>query len=154
MVIGSFSVSVDSKGRIFVPAKWRDSYDNKLVAMQGITEEPNECFLLIMPESYFDQFMDEINAPHAVSIKLNNAARSILQNAYECEIDAKGRILIDKGLLDYAGISGTATLTATRNKCFEAWEPKRLEAKNLAYTQLDSARDLQKLAAELESAGR
>ena len=142
MVIGSYGVSVDNKGRVFVPAKWRDSYEDKLIAMRGMTEEADERFLLIMPESYFNQFMDEINSPRAISMKLNNAARSILQNAYECDIDSKGRILIDKSLLDYAGITSAATLTATRNKCFEAWEPARLEAKNLAYTQLDSARDL------------
>lgn len=154
MVIGSYGVSVDNKGRIFVPAKWRDSYEQKLIAMRGLTEEPDERFLLIMPEAYFNKFLDDINSPRAISLKMNNAARSILQNAFECEIDSKGRILLDKSLLDYAGISASATLTATRNNCFEAWEPERLNAKNLAYTQLDSARDLQRLADEQERMSR
>ena len=154
MVIGSFNVSVDNKGRIFVPAKWRDSYSDKLIAMHGLTLEEGEKFLLIMPESHFNKFLDELNTPRATSMRMNNAARYILENSYECDIDSKGRILIDKGLLEYAGITASATLAAARNNCFEAWEPERLKAKNLAYTQLDSAHDLQALADELENAGR
>ena len=107
-----------------------------------------------MPYEYFERFVDEINSPRPIDFKLNNAARNILQNAYECETDAKGRILLDKSLLDHARITSSATLTATRNNCFEVWEPERLNAKNLAYTQLDSARDLQKLADEQERMGR
>ena len=154
MVIGSYGVSVDNKGRIFMPAKWRDSYADKLIAMRGLTLEAEERFLLIMPESHFNKFLDELNSPRAISMRLNNAARYILENAYECDINAKGRILIDKSLLDYAGITTNATLAAARNNCFEAWEPERLKEKNLAYTQLDSAHDLQALADELENAGK
>ena len=153
MVIGSYSVSVDNKGRFFVPAKWRDTYgDVQLIAMRGITENPNDHFLLIMPLPYYSRLRGEIDAQSPANIRLGDAARSVSQYAFECDMDSKGRILIDKRLLDYAGFGSLATLADTRSNCFEVWEPASLDAKNESYTLLDSARDLQRLADERESA--
>lgn len=154
MVIGSYSVSVDSKGRIFVPAKWRNDYGDTLIAVRGFTDKPDERFITVMPVEHFERLSNDLDSLHPTDLRYNDAARNIFQYAFSCDIDSKGRILIDKSLLDYAGIASGASLTATKNKCFEVWEPERLTAKNCAYTQLDSSRDLQRRADELESAGK
>ena len=154
MVIGSYSVSVDNKGRIFVPAKWRNDYGDTLIAVRGFTDKPDEHFITVMPVEQFERLSNDLDSLHPTDLRYNDAARIILQYAFMCDIDSKGRILIDKSLLDYAGIDGSAQVTATKNKCFEVWEPQRLADKNSSYTQLDASRDLQKRADELESAGK
>lgn len=156
MVIGSYSVSVDSKGRIFVPSRWRDDFTtgSTVIIMRGYSLNPDEHFLTVMTPEYFEKFSGDLNSLHPSSIKYNDAARNVMMNCYDSQVDGKGRISINSGLLKYAGITSGAMAVATRNNCFEIWEPERLEAKNRSYTQLDASKDLQKRANELERAGK
>jgi|GEM_PF-3444778 len=154
MVIGSYSVSVDSKGRIFVPSRWRDDYGDTLILMRGLSVNPDEHFITVMSVEEFERFAGDLNSVRYADSRYNDAARQVLQFAFDSQIDTKGRISVNSRLLEYAGISTQAVAVATRNKCFEIWEPDSLAAKNAAYTQIDSSRDMQKRADELEQAGK
>ena len=154
MVIGSYSVSVDNKGRIFVPSRWRSDYDDTLILLRGFSLDPNEHFISVMSVEQFEKLRSDLDTVRISDSRFNDAARNVLQFAFDSPIDNKGRISINAGLLEYAGITTQAVAVATRNNIFEIWEPSSLEAKNAAYTQQDSSRDLQKRADELELANR
>lgn len=154
MVIGSYSVTVDSKGRIFVPSRWRSDFGDTVIVMRGYTLNPDEHFLTVMTPEHFERFSGDLNSLHPTSIKYNDASRNVMMNCYDSPVDNKGRISINSNLLKYAGIKSGAMAVATRNNCFEIWEPDMLEAKNASYTQLDASKDLQKRANELERAGK
>ena len=150
MVIGSFTVSVDNKGRIFVPSKWREDFSGTVVVMRGFTKDLNEHFLTVMPVAQYDKFMNDFADIHFSDSRYNDAIRDVMMNMFESQVDGKGRISINSTLLRYAGISGSAVAVATRNNCFELWEPECLAAKTSAYTLIDASKDLQKRANELE----
>ena len=154
MVIGSFNVTVDNKGRIFVPSRWRNDFSDTVYVMRGFTRDLNEHFLTVMTEENLIKLKHDFDTLHPGDSRYNDAARNVLMNCYDSQIDAKGRISLNSKLLEYAGLTSAAVAVATRNNCFEIWEPEALAAKNDSYTQLDASRDMQKRANELERAGK
>ncbi len=144
---GNYKNVIDSKGRVFVPAKWRADLGDSVIVMRGMSEEPDDCFLTAMSEEQFSHIWEALASIHPMNLKYRDAARELFQFATQCEVDKQGRILIAQHLLDYAGITTEAALTASVN-CFELWEPSRLEAKNRSYSRKKLAQDCQTLANE------
>ncbi|MBO6061062.1 MAG: hypothetical protein J6P98_02960, partial [Clostridia bacterium] len=83
-----------------------------------------------------------------------DVSRNILQYACGCRFDQKRRITIDADNLRYAGITGSAVLTANIKSnipVFEIWEPEALERNNNAYKESDYDEGLSRNAEEVRN---
>ncbi|OUS10692.1 cell division/cell wall cluster transcriptional repressor MraZ [Gammaproteobacteria bacterium 53_120_T64] len=121
MFRGSDEVNMDAKGRMPIPARYRDAlmseFGGSLVATISLTD--NCLFIYPRPE------WEELEAKIASMPTLNKAARSmqhlLIGNARDLELDGSGRVLVPKLLRDHAGLGKGVTLVGQSHR-LELWD--------------------------------
>ena len=108
MLISSFGHSVDAKGRVFIPAKWRDDLGDTVIITRDMMGNADSRCLYGMPEELWNDILERFKKVAVSDVKAQNAMRRLFANACECELDKQGRILIPNSLREYAGISSDA----------------------------------------------
>jgi MraZ protein len=119
MLLGEYNHNLDNKGRIAIPAKFRD----KLSAGAIITRGLDNClFVFTNPEW-------EILAKKLVALPLAQAnsrafVRLMLAGAMDVELDNQGRILVPDYLRKYAGLKKQVVVAGLYNR-IEIWDSER-----------------------------
>ncbi len=120
MFRGSFEHSVDSKGRVSVPSKFRDilaeRYDGRLVLAMDL----DRC-LTVYPLEEWEQLEEKIKGLPMMQKEVKDFMRFFFSSATECELDKQGRILIAPALRERAGINKSVVLVGIINK-IEIWD--------------------------------
>jgi MraZ protein len=119
MLIGEYNHNMDSKGRIAIPAKFRE----KLGAGAIITRGLDNCLFV------FGQNEWEVLVQKLMSLPLSQAnsrafVRLMLAGARDAEFDSQGRILIPDYLRKYAGIKKSVIVAGLYNR-IEIWDEER-----------------------------
>jgi len=110
---GEYQHSLDSKGRIFVPAKLRD----ELGEVFYITLSMDRCLNAYSSEAW-QSLSDKVSAmPYVKQRKM----RPLFAHAARCETDSQGRVLIPQNLRDYAGLKKSVTVLGCNNHA-ELWD--------------------------------
>lgn len=117
MFLGQYQHSVDDKGRLMIPARFRELLDGGAFITQGF----DRC-LMVMTAVYFQQVYDSLNAMNLADPIARLMRRMILANAYPLEIDKVGRVLVPQKLREFAGLDGEAVVTG-QGEYFEVWTP-------------------------------
>ncbi len=117
MFLGHFQHSLDEKGRLMIPARYREL----LAAGAFITQGFDKC-LMVMTEVYFKQVYDRINAMNLADPTARLLRRLILSNAYPVEVDKVGRILVPQNLRQVIALESEA-IVAGQGEYFEVWTP-------------------------------
>lgn len=117
MFLGQFQHNLDEKGRLMIPAPFRQLLENGAFISQGF----DRC-LMVMTEAYFGQVYERINAMNLADPAARMLRRMILSTAYQVELDRVGRILVPLNLRQYAGFDGEA-IVAGQGKYIEIWTP-------------------------------
>lgn len=119
---GSFEHSLDDRGRVAVPAKYRAEFPNNLAV---ITPSPEGC-LRVFPEAAFQKMSEELASVPATTRDGRRARRQFDAQAFDAELDRQGRILIPARLRELAGLDGSVVVAGNR-ECLEIWSPARWE---------------------------
>jgi len=145
MFLGQFQHSLDEKGRLMIPARYREL----LAAGAFITQGFDKC-LMVMTEVYFQQVYDRINAMNLADPTARLLRRLILSNAYPVEVDKVGRILVPQNLRQVIALESEAIL-AGQGEYFEVWTPaawneqmnqlQDIETNNQRFATLDLSRN-------------
>ena len=115
---GEYKHSLDSKGRIFIPARLRE----ELGEVFYITLSMDKCLNAYSSASW-QELSDRINAmPYVNQRKM----RPLFAYAARCELDAQGRALIPASLREYAGLEKNVIVIGCNNHA-ELWEPEEWE---------------------------
>ncbi len=131
MLIGSFEHMLDAKGRVFIPAKWRESVGDTLVVTIGLLESSNVACLFGMSLEEWERFSQRLATLAVTDTKGQAIRRKLYSMAAACEIDKQGRILIPAQLRETAGLTKDATLIGVGERV-EIWNPETLAAYNAA----------------------
>lgn len=124
---GRFDYTVDEKGRVALPPRYRDAFAAGAVLLPGI--EP--CVQVYTPEG-FEQRAAVIERLPFESAEGRLARRAFWGSAYDATKDAQGRILVPEKLLQHAGIErGASVVVVGVNECLEIWERSRWEAQEV-----------------------
>lgn len=139
MLISSFTHSLDAKGRIFVPAKWREDVGDTLVVTIGLTGSDSSC-LYGMSMDAWDTFSRRLIDGMPLSDKDAQAVlRRLYASAAACELDKQGRILLPVSLREAVGLNKDITLIGMGNR-IEFWNPeaylRHTEATQAQYDQM------------------
>jgi MraZ protein len=118
MFLGQFQHNLDEKGRLMIPARYREL----LAAGAFITQGFDRC-LMVMTDSYFAQVYDRINSMNLADPTARLLRRLILSNAYSVEVDKVGRILVPGNLRQVIALNGEA-IVAGQGDYFEVWNPE------------------------------
>ncbi len=115
MLKGTYTQSVDVKGRMAFPAKLREVVGEKLILTKGV----GGCIFVYSPE-VFAQKAERLNSlPMAKALTLQ---RAFMANAADVETDKQGRALIPARLRELAGIDNEAVVIGVSDHC-EIWSP-------------------------------
>ncbi len=123
---GRYQHTVDAKGRVFVPVKFRDKLGSGFIAAAVL----DHCISLYSFEEW-DKLMEGINAL-PVS-KARDLQRTLSSNAIDVELDAQGRILLPKHLVAYGYLEKDVTVIGAGNHA-EIWNSERLAEREGAMT--------------------
>ena len=120
---GVYQLSLDAKGRLFIPAKLREELGDVFY----VTLSMDKCLSAYSAENW-QVFSDKVNAmPYVKQRKM----RPLFAYAAKCELDGQGRILLPQNLRDFAGLVKNVTVVGSNNHA-EFWDS---ESWNAIYEQ-------------------
>ncbi|HWQ58565.1 MAG TPA: division/cell wall cluster transcriptional repressor MraZ [Clostridia bacterium] len=124
MLINSYEHTVDAKGRLFIPAKWRDDLGSTMIVTRGLTGKGDHRCLFGMSIARWETLLEKFRNVALADVVTQNALRKTFAMACECELDKQGRILVTNQLREQAGIDRDVTLIGMGAR-IEIWDRAR-----------------------------
>jgi len=121
---GEYHYSVDSKGRINIPAKFRQSLSPDSEETFVVTRGLDPC-VWIYPLEEWERIEDNLRALSFLRTKERRFIRQITRWATPSKYDKQGRIIIPAPLIEISGLEDQATIVGVLNK-IEVWHPDTL----------------------------
>lgn len=123
MFMGEYDHSIDSKGRIIIPSKFREDLGDKFFITLGL----DGC-LFVYPKNEWQSFSEALLKLPGTK-EARQLQRLFFAQAAECEPDKQGRILIPAKLRESAGLEKDIVLVGVLNKV-EIWSKERWDSNN------------------------
>lgn len=117
MFLGRYEHSVDDKGRMIIPVRYRDLLDQGAFITQGFDRN-----LMVLTAAAFDQIYAYVNQMSLTDPSARQLKRFIFSAAERVEVDKVGRILIPQYLRELAQLEGDVILVGVGDY-FEIWSP-------------------------------
>ncbi|MCC7006221.1 MAG: division/cell wall cluster transcriptional repressor MraZ [Ottowia sp.] len=124
MFQGASALSLDTKGRMSIPARYRDALLSQSQACVTLTKHPDGC-LLLFPQSEWEVFREKISS---LPMNAHWWRRIFLGNAAEVDIDGASRVLIAPELRVAAALEKEVMLLGMGSH-FEIWDAATYAAK-------------------------
>mgnify|MGYP005863645307 CR=1 FL=1 len=121
--LGTFEYSMDDRGRVPVPPRYRDVFRQGVVLSQG---SPDRCVKVFTIADFEKQAQVYLQEP-ATRLKGRLVRRAVFSRSHQAEVDAQGRILIPPALRRFAGLERDVVVIGA-GECLEIWSPEALEA--------------------------
>ena len=121
MLMGEYSHSLDTKGRLIMPAKLRQDIGEKFILTKGL----DGC-LFAFSQTECNNFEEKLKNLPLSDKNARNFVRFFLSGATECEIDKQGRFLIPTNLRTSAKLEKDAIIIGVGTR-IEIWNKERWE---------------------------
>lgn len=119
-LIGEFDCKLDAKGRLMVPSNLKKQLPS--VEQEGlIVNRGFEKHLVVYPRKVYESIVAELSKLNQYEKKTREFIRFFTRGATELSLDASGRVLLPKSLLEFAGINGDVVLACQFDK-IEVWD--------------------------------
>jgi MraZ protein len=142
MFMGEYSHSIDAKGRLIMPAKFREQLGDEFV----VTKSPDKCLYVYTNEEW-KNFEEKLATLPITNKGTRQFVRFFLAGAATCEVDKQGRILLPAVLREYAELDKEVVLAGT-SKRIEIWNKDRYLADQKEYED-----NIDEIASNMESFG-
>ena len=147
MLRGATKVTLDAKGRLAIPVRYRERLLTRAEGHLVATIDQDRC-LLIYPLPDWEEIERKLTRLPALVQQARRLQGLMLGHATELDMDSHGRILLPRELRTYAGLDRQAMLIGQGNK-FELWDEERWNARREQWLA-DAANDQTGLPQELE----
>jgi MraZ protein len=115
MLVGTFEHRLDSKGRLVIPARFREELGSSVVASFGI----DRCVSIYSQKSW-EGVLEKLHSLPYSKGKTRDLVRVLLASAHEIPIDPAGRILLPQSLRDQAEIDQEVSINGVLDH-IEVW---------------------------------
>lgn len=132
MFLGTYTPRLDTKGRIILPAKFRDELSAGLVLTRG-----QERCLYVFPVAEFERIHETMRSSPLLGRQARDFMRMFLSGASDEVPDKQGRVTIPPVLREYAGLSQELTVIGSGSRA-EIWDSKAWE-EYMAQTEAEFA---------------
>ena len=122
MFLGTHTPRLDDKGRLFLPAKYREELSAGLVLTKG-----QERCLYVFPETEFARITEPLRTAPVTAKAVRDYSRVFFASASDEIPDKQGRITIPQGLRDYAGLQRDCVVIGANTR-LEIWDTVAWEA--------------------------
>lgn len=121
MFMGEFRHTIDEKGRIIVPAKFREGLGESFIVTRGL----DHC-LFVYPHSEWTQLEQKLKSLPFTKADARKFTRFFFSGAAELELDKQGRVLIPAQLREFARLKKECVVIGVSTRveiwCKEQWE--------------------------------
>ena len=142
MLTGDFTHSVDTKGRLIIPMKFRESLGENFVITKGM----DGC-LFVYPPGEWKEFEEKIKVLPLTNKKVREFKRFMLGSAVEGSLDKQGRVLLPPSLREFAKLEKEVVLVGVLDK-LEIWDKAKWDESNSAVEH-----NIEDIAASMEELG-
>ena len=140
--MGEYAHSVDAKGRVIMPAKFRDELGTSFVVTRGL-----EGCLSVYTQEGWARFATGMQKLQASKENVRAFKRFLFGSAAELEFDKQGRILLPQVLREFAGLEKEVVMVGVANRV-EIWSKERWQECIDSYDD-----DMDEVAENMESLG-
>ena len=119
MFMGEYNHTIDAKGRLIIPAKFRELLGTEFVLTRGL----DGC-LFIYPVDEWKAFEQKLRALPLTNKNARTFSRFFVAGAAMCELDRQGRVLGPQTLREFAGLEKDVVLTGNLDR-IEVWSKEK-----------------------------
>lgn len=130
MFMGEYNHTLDAKGRLIVPSKFREQLGDEFVVTKGL----DGC-LFVYPLSEWTKIEEKFRDIPLTTKDARKFARFFFAGAASCEVDKQGRALIPNVLREYASIEKEVVSVGVLNRV-EIWDKDKWQETN-SYDDMD-----------------
>lgn len=124
MLRGTHAITLDIKGRLAIPTRFRDKCREDTDGILVCTIDVFEPCLLLYPLHEWELIEKKLRGLSRMDAQERRLQRVLLGHAAECELDGQGRLLLPSTLRQHAGLEKKIMLVGQLNK-FEIWDEQR-----------------------------
>jgi MraZ protein len=135
---GVNQVNLDAKGRLAIPARYRDQISVQCSGHMVLTIDTEERCLLLYPIDDWEEIQEKVNALPSFNPAARRLQRLLIGHATDLDMDGNGRLLIPSLLREYAGLDKKVILLGQGRK-FELWDEAAWNETREEYLQIDDA---------------
>lgn len=128
MFRGITAITIDGKGRLAVPMRYRDALAEQDKTSLVVTIDTEETCLLLYPAAQWQIIEDKLQSLPSFNAAARRIQRLLIGHATDVELDANGRILVPPLLRDYARLDKKLVMIGQGNK-FEVWDETLWQAR-------------------------
>lgn len=122
MFLGEYAHNLDDKGRLTLPARWREELGQRVVVTRGM-----EPCLFVFPAAKFEKFLSEITTVGMTAADARGLSRFFSSKATDDDLDKQGRVSLPQNLRDFAGLNGEVMVVGAFDHV-ELWSPAKYAA--------------------------
>jgi MraZ protein len=127
MFRGRYQHTIDPKGRLSIPAKFRDAMAQYGDHSGALIVVPNEHSLEVHPLEEWQRIEDKLNSQPTFTPEVREFSRLYMSRAKDASLDGAGRILLPPDTRKQAGLERDVTLVGGGRRMFEVWDRARFE---------------------------
>ena len=142
MFMGEYNHTIDAKGRLIVPAKFREILGDNFIVTKGL----DGC-LFVYPNDEWTRFEEKLKSLPLSNKNARQFTRFFLAGAAACEVDKQGRILLPQVLREFASLEKDVVLVGVASR-IEIWSRERWDESMNTYDG-----DMDEVAENMESLG-
>lgn len=142
MLLGEYSHTLDAKGRVIIPSKFREDLGESFIVTKGL----DNC-LFAYSKKEWNQFEEKLKTLPITNVTTRNFVRFFFSGATECEVDKQGRINLPQNLREYASLEKEITIIGVATRV-EIWNSQKWEQ----YTSPENM-DVDKIADQMSNLG-
>ena len=124
MFMGEYSHTIDTKGRLIIPSKFREELGETFVVTKGL----DGC-LFVFSDEEWKAFEIKLKSLPLTNKNARQFARFFVAGATPCELDKQGIILLPATLREFAGLEKDVVLTGMLNR-IEIWSKEKWNENN------------------------
>lgn len=130
MFMGEYNHTIDPKGRLIIPSKFREELGDEFVVTKGL----DGC-LFVYPNKEWSTFEEKLRSLPLTNKNARQFSRFFLAGAASCELDKQGRILLPSVLREFAALEKDVVLVGVLSR-IEIWSKAKWEESNV-YDDMD-----------------
>lgn len=142
MFMGEYNHTIDAKGRLIVPAKFREILGDNFIVTKGL----DGC-LFVYSNDEWTRFEEKLKSLPLTNKNARQFTRFFLAGAAACEVDKQGRILLPQVLREFASLEKDVVLVGVASR-IEIWSRERWDESMNTYDG-----DMDEVAENMESLG-
>ena len=115
MFFGEYEYTIDQKGRVTIPPKFREAFKGGIVLLRGYDKCVTACTV-----AEWDKRAEQLSRLPVTQSKMRRLNRATFSSAFSLDLDGQGRVVLPATLRQYAGVTNDVVIAGVRD-CLEIW---------------------------------